>query len=329
MALGRSAEAVVCFRQALALQFDYHDASNNLGLALSAQGQYEEAVANYQQLLRRKPDDADAYNNLGTVLQNQGKLVEAIASYHQALRLLPDAANALNNLGVAQKDYGQRAESIASFQKALRLKPDHADAHFNLSMQLLLLGNFQEGWKEYEWRWRSSDFLALGSVRSPDSQVFWDGSPLRGRTILLHPEQGLGDTLQFVRYAALLRQNGAGKVVVGCSAELQSLMSRCAGVDEAVTETRMAAFDVHAFLLSLPRWLGTTSVDRIPAKVPYLDCDPELVERWEARLTALDVRRPVRRIGIAWQGKPNHKGDRWRSVPLEQFAPWRNFPGCA
>ena len=137
----------------------------------------DEAEANYRQLLRRKPDDAEAYNNMGTVLQAKGKLEEAVASYQQAVRLKPDFANALNNLGVAQKDLGLRDEALASFQQALRLKPDHADAHFNRSMQLLLKGDFAEGWKEYEWRWRSAEFLD-GRHReySESPPASWDGS---------------------------------------------------------------------------------------------------------------------------------------------------------
>jgi hypothetical protein len=192
---------------------------------------------------------------------------------------------------------------------------------------LLLLGRFAEGWAEYEWRWKSKDFVGTISSRSLSPETLWDGSPLRGRTILLHQEQGLGDTLQFVRYAALLKEKGAGKVVVGCPPELLRLLQRCAGVDQAVTEIAVTAFDVHTFPLNLPRLLETTSVERIPANVPYLDIDTRLVETWKARLAALEEQDPRLRVGIVWQGNPGHKGDRKRSVRLQQFAPLAELPG--
>jgi hypothetical protein len=205
--------------------------------------------------------------------------------------------------------------------------PEYADAHFNLATLLLTYGNFAEGWAEYAWRWRSRAFMGGNAARSLQSAMTWDGSPLRGRKMLLHAEQGLGDTIQFGRYAALLKEQGAGKILLACAPELQALMRGCRGVDEIVTATPFPPYDVGAFLVDLPRMLGMTSIEQIPANVPYLDCDPDLVARWEARMAAAEEQRPRLRVGIAWQGNPGHRSDRWRSVPLDLFAPLAELPG--
>ena len=274
-----------------------------------------------------QPDNAATHSNLGNALRFQGKLDEAIASYQQALRLQPDYADAHSNLGNSLRDQGLIDEAIASYQRALQLKPDYAEAHLNLSMPLLLRGNFDQGWAEYEWRWRFKGFLPKGASRPPTTDRDWDGSPLRGRSILLHAEQGLGDTIQFIRYASLLKESGAARITLVCPPSLQRLLSRCPDIDQIVTGSPFPDFDVCAFLLSLPRPLGTLSIEAIPAKVPYLDCAPELVERWDARLAELGAGRPGLRVGIAWQGYPGHKGDLWRSVRLEQFAALAEHPG--
>ena len=217
---------------------------------------------------------------------------------------------------------------MTSLRHALRLKSDYADAHFNLSLQLLVRGDFAQGWEEYAWRWRSKAFLTGSASRPTMPEPVWDGSPLLGRSILMLAEQGLGDTIQFVRYAPLLKEHGAGKVLLACPPELKGLMSSCKGIDEIVTETPFPPFDVGTFLVNLPRHLGTISVARIPANVPYLDSSPDHTERWEARLSR-SAPRPILRIGIAWQGNPSHKSDRWRSVRLEQFAPAGGAAGRA
>ena len=204
------------YQQALRLKPDYAEAYNNLGIALKDQGQLVEAVAEYQQALRLKPDHAEAHNNLGNALQDQGQLAGAVAHYQQALRLKPDYAEAHNNLGNALQDQGQLAEAEAHYQEALRLRPDYANAHWNRALAWLLAGDFERGWPEYEWRWQWKDFP---SSKRSFSQPLWDGSSLAGRTILLHAEQGLGDTIQFIRYAPLVKSSG-GTVILECQPAL-------------------------------------------------------------------------------------------------------------
>src|SRR5262249_23087139 len=195
------------------------------------------------------------------------------------------------------------------WHEALRLKPDYAEAHMNLGMARLLLGNYEQGWPEYEWRWQCKPFRSR-----PLPQSLWDGSPLRGGTILLHAEQGLGDTLQFIRYAPLVKRHG-GRVLVGCPEPLARLLNTCPGIDGLLLEgSPLPAVDVHAPLLSLPGILHTT-LSTIPAEVPYLFANPELVEQWREELGSVRAFK----VGIAWQGNLEHKGDRRRSMPLSYF----------
>jgi hypothetical protein len=188
--------------------------------------------------------------------------------------------------------------------------------HHNRSAALLMLGEFAEGFAEYEWRFRSRDYPPL-NLRWP----VWNGEPLAGRTIVLVGEQGLGDTIQFVRYASLIGALGA-RVVVQCSAALHPLLARTPGVDAWVDSKTPVEADFCVPLLSVPHRLGTT-LATIPAEVPYVFAEPERVERWKARL----AERPGLKIGIIWQGNPRAPGDAQRSIPLRYFAPLTKLPG--
>ena len=314
---GNLTEAVTCCRQALRLKPDHAEAHSNLGVALLKQGNLTEAVASLQEALRLSPDIAEFQNNLGMALAEQGRLAEAEACYRQALRLKPDYAGAYSDLGVTLADQGRLTEAVACYQQALRLKQDYAEVHTNLAYACLLRGDFEAGWSEYEWR-----TLCRDSSPPQLQQPRWDGSSLQGRTILLFAEQGLGDTLHFIRYAPLVKQTGAA-VIVQCQEPLLSLLGTCAGIDWLVPEgTEPPRFDVQAPLPSVPG-LARTTLASIPAKVPYLSADPELRARWREALSG------VRgfKVGIAWQGNTAHKRDRQRSVPLLTFLPLAGAPG--
>ncbi|HXG11259.1 MAG TPA: tetratricopeptide repeat protein [Gemmataceae bacterium] len=334
-AQGKLDEAMACYQQALRLRPDYPEALNNLGIALIDQGKIDEAIACYQQALRLKPDSPEALNQLGLALAEQGDIQGAMEHFQQALRLQPDHAGVLTNLGNLLLRQGKATDAVANYQQALRSAPDQAAppsgspraarpnasfqaaAHMNRAMAWLLTGDFERGWPEYEWRWQTKDFKPR---RFP--QPRWDGAPLHGRTILLHAEQGLGDTIQFIRYARLVKERG-GRVVVESPLALVPLLARCPGIDQLVaSKSPLPPFDVHAPLLSLPAILRTT-LDTIPADIPYLFADPDLQERWRQRLDSVSGCK----VGIVWQGNPKHKGDRWRSVPLERFAPLAAVPG--
>jgi Flp pilus assembly protein TadD len=314
---GKPAEAAANYRQALRLQPNFAEAHNNLGVALKEQRKTAEALSCFQEALRLRPDFAAAHNNRGLALHQQEKLVEAEASFREALRFKPDYAEAFHNLAITQEAQGKLEDAVAGYQEALRLRPDYPEAHHHLGMTWLLLGNFEKGWPECEWRWKRKEFTPPAFT-----QPRWDGSPLAGRTILLHTEQGLGDTLHFIRYARLVQERG-GRVVLSCPASLVWLLAGCPGIDQLVPHgTSLPPFDFHAPLMSLPGILGTTLAS-VPADVPYLVADSELVERWRRELS----RFAGLKIGIAWQGNPKHTGDYRRSLPLETFRPLAQLDG--
>jgi Flp pilus assembly protein TadD len=315
---GRLDEAAARFRRAIDLKPDYPDAHNNLGNILEKQDKLDEAAACFQRAIAFKPDYPDAHNNLGSILEKQDRFGEAVACFQQAIGLKPDFSDAHNNLGIALWKQGRLDEAVASYQQVLHFKPDYAEAHWNRGLAWLQMGQFEQGWPGYEWRWKCKDFGTLPPFQAP----LWDGSPLDGRTILVHAEQGLGDTLQFIRYAPLLHQRG-GRVIMMCQPLLTRLLARNSGIERLLAHgDPTPEFDFHVPLLSLPGLLGTT-LESVPADVPYLGAEPELVETWRQRLSIY----PGFKIGIAWQGNPKYRLDRVRSVPLAQFAPLARVPG--
>jgi tetratricopeptide (TPR) repeat protein len=313
--LGELDEAVACCRRAVELRPDVALAHNNLGVALTAQRNPEEAAACFRRALEIKPDFLDARNNLGVALKDQGKFDEAIACYQAALGQDPAYAQAQYNLANALCEQGRRDEAAACCRRALELVPDLAEAHVQLSLLALLTGDFALGWAEYPWRWKTKQCQPRDFAQPP-----WDGRPLEGKTILLHAEQGLGDAIQFVRYAPLVKARGA-TVIVECPGPLMSLLASCPGVARVVGRgDRLPPFDVQASLLSLPG-IFHTSLEDIPAIVPYLFAEPGLVERWREEWGAGGWK-----IGLAWRGNPNHANDRARSFPLAFLQPLAGLP---
>ncbi|HZU37865.1 MAG TPA: tetratricopeptide repeat-containing glycosyltransferase family protein, partial [Gemmataceae bacterium] len=309
-------EAEVHLREAVRLLPRHADAWHRLGNVLRHQKRFAEAEPYYREAIRLNPTATDVYNHLGIDLLDQGRPEQAEAQFREGLRLRPDFSEAANNLGVSLEQQGRLDEALAAYQESLRHKPDAADTHKNLALAWLLTGNFEQGWPEYEWRWKTRE-----AVVRPFPQPRWDGKPLAGEPVLLHAEQGLGDVLQFVRYAPLVRQRG-GTVVLECPARLIPLLQRCPGIDRLVPQGKPApdcAYQVP--LLSLPTIFRTT-LETVPAAVPYLSADPERVERWRERISGEGLR-----IGIAWQGSPRYVGDRHRSIALKHFEPLAQLPG--
>jgi hypothetical protein len=246
-------------------------------------------------------------------------LDDAVASIRRALELKPDLAEAHNALGLAWQDQGRIADALACYQRAIDLKPQFAEAHLNRALLWLLKGDFEQGLAEYEWRWRTR---LKPLVRCPYQRPYWDGGPLEGKTLLIHAEQGLGDTIQFIRYAALPRERGA-RVMLGCPKPLLRILRSYRFLDRLVEEITPALdFDVYCPLMSLPGVLKTTLAS-VPADVPYLFAAPELVQKWRERLGSLEGFK----IGIAWRGSPSHANDRARSIPLSCFKPLAALPG--
>jgi len=339
--LGKPNEAVAWHHQAIRLKPDFIDAYNNLGVALQALKKLDEALATFQHALRLKPDDPEAHSNMGNVLKEQGKLDEAVAYYREAVRLKPSYAVAHNNLAFALQEQGKYDAAMGCYGQALGLEPDLAVAHWNRSLLRLMLGDFEQGWPEYEWRWTQPIF-----TRRPFHRPRWDGSDLGGQTILLHVEQGFGDMIQFVRYVPLVKQRG-GKVIVECHPPLVRLLAGVQEIDCLVAlGSPLPAFDVQAPLVSLPL-IFHTPLATVPAPVPYLHADADLGKHWRLELNkGLGARDEGREssmtrsslaprpsplapflVGIAWQGNPTYRADRQRSIPLAHFARLAQVPG--
>ena len=297
-------------------------AYNNLGMVRHEQGQFEVALQHYRQAIQLRPDYAKAYSNIGTLLHALGRLAEAVAHLEHALRLQPDFIEAHSNLGLALQAQGHVEAAITAFERALQYKPDCVQAHWNRAIAWLLSGNFQQGWREYEWRWRRPD-----SPPPAFLQPCWDGTPFPQQTLLVYAEQGLGDTLQFVRYLPHVAARGQ-HVVLACQPALVRLLRTCPGVQTLVVKDRpeMAdqPFDLYIPLLSLPGIFETTAAT-IPADVPYLAAEPELVQQWRMHL---EVEQAFR-VGLVWAGNPSHKNDRNRSCTLATLAPLAHLPHVA
>lgn len=312
-ARGELDQAVAAHERAIALAPNYAEAHSNLGNALHAQGKLDQAIAAHERAIALRPNYAEAHSNLGNALKDQGQLDKAVAASRRAIALKPDYADAHSNLGNALRAQGELTEAIAAYRHAIALKADHADAHWNLSLAALAQGDFAAGWAEYEWRWRCRNFLQPRRSARP----LWRGtSPLQGNRILLWGEQGLGDQIQFARYASRLAELGA-EVILEVHDALVGLLDGLPGVSKVVSaRTRVpdSDFDVHCPLMSLPLALRT-DLSTIPG-VPRLTAHRQAVPRWAGRVASA---RP--RIGLAWSGDPQNRNDRNRSLALSRLVP--------
>lgn len=304
--------AAGAYREGLRLRPDSADALNGLGLALISQRRADEAAVFLRHAIRLRPEMTGAYNNLGLALAELGKYEEAEAIYEEALRLDPNYSEAHVNLGNAFKEEARLTESLACYDIALWLKPQSATARWNRSLALLQSGDFDRGWLEY-----ASRHLRKGAAQARTFQVpGWDGSALDGRRVLVYSEQGLGDVVQFVRYAGLLKEAGAC-VLFEAPSPLACLLSSCPLIDRLIIEGEsLPQFDIHVSIMDLPR-LFHTRLQSVPTGIPYIFAEPGRVNRYRERLKAVEGLK----VGIAWQGNPHHQWDRHRSVPLTFFEP--------
>jgi tetratricopeptide (TPR) repeat protein len=313
MALGRAQDALAAFDEVLVLTPRHPQARLDRGLALAALGRHQEAVAEFEAGLALSPKNPAAHYNHGISLFSLGGYAEAVAAYDRALSIAADHVKAWNNRGLALQALNRHEEALGSYAKALELQKDYADAHFNQALALLTIGEFRRGFEKYEWRWRRS---GMPSGRG-HGRLLWLGEyPLERRTILLHAEQGLGDTIQFARYVPMLARAGA-KVVLEVQPQLKALFQQIEGAAAVVARGEpLSAFDVHCPLGSLPLALKTEPAT-IPSPARYIGADEAHMAKWRPRLEALG--RP--RIALAWSGNPQHTNDRNRSIPLSLLAP--------
>jgi tetratricopeptide (TPR) repeat protein len=310
--LQRYEEALASYDRAIALQPDDAQAHSNRGHTLHELMRFEESLASCDRALMLRPDLADAHCNRGNALNALRRFEDALASYDEALKLRPDYAEALTNRGIALHALKRFDDEMASYERALALQPDYAEAHFNAGWCRMLRGDFS-GWSEYEWRWQT----ALRRAKRDFAEPLWSGAQgVADKTVLLHAEQGFGDTIQFCRYAPLVAER-AGRVILEVQAPLRELMCDLPGVAQIVSRGEtLPDFDLQCPLLSLPHVFGT-ELSTVPAGVPYLRARPQDVAAWNALLGPRN--RP--RIGLAWSGSPSHRNDRNRSIALAAFLP--------
>jgi Flp pilus assembly protein TadD len=319
---GQQNAAVELIGRAIALHGSNASYHANLGLALQEMGELEPAAAAFRQAIGLKPNAAAAHNNLGIVLTALGRCDAALACSAKALELQPDFADAHVNIGHARRQQQKLELAIAQFRTAIRLKPDFAEAHTSLAHALLQNGDFAEGWAEYEWRWKTGPMLP-GRRNFPQPQ--WRGEPGEGRQLLLHAEQGFGDTLQFCRFASDAADRGF-RIILEVQKPLVRLLTGLPKVTAVIARGEaLPEFDLHAPLLSLPWALGLT-VESLAEPAPYLQADPALAAVWRRRLAA-----PAGLlVGLAWAGShtaANAAIDRRRSIAPEILAPLFHSPG--
>jgi Flp pilus assembly protein TadD len=314
--IARWDEAEAALRRALELAPDFPEALNSLGTALMARRAFGEAEACLRRALALAPDYAEAYNNLGALLHAMGRFDEAEAALGKALGLRPEYAEAMTNLGNALVALGRLGEAETTLRAALRLRPGEAETEYSLGVALLAGGRLREGWAGFERRWerRGAEARALPAPA-------WNGEELGGRVLLVHAEQGLGDTIQFCRFLPTL---GAGRVILEAPRPLVRLLSGLGGAARVIARGEaLPRFDVYCPLMSLPRRLET-ALETIPTRVPYLAADGAAVARWAERLLSF----AGLKIGLVWAGNPEFAADSRRSIDPRLLTPLLQVPGA-
>jgi tetratricopeptide (TPR) repeat protein len=289
-----------------------------LGIAMHDQRKFAEAVECYRKALAINAKFPIALNNLGNSLRYVNCIDEADACFQKAIDLKPDYLNAYKNRGTLHVWTGSLALGLKYYEEALKINPNEGELHRNLGVIYLLQGRFEEGWREYRWRWR------VGDLHRPNIQApVWDGSNLKGKRILLSVEQGLGDTIHFVRYAEILRNQGA-KTVVYCQPPLMALLQNSSNIGPVYPNSLAydQPTDFQCSLIDVADILKTDTTN-IPGRCPYIEPAQHLVQYWQQRFPKSSA---VKRIGIAWQGNPDHQADVFRSVPLKAFEPLAELP---
>ncbi len=324
-AMGEHDRAIRAYEQACSRDPQYAEAHNGRGVTLHALGRLDEAIDAFRAAAASQAGFVAGHFNLGNALHEAGRVEEAVGAYSKAVELAPNDAEIWNNLGIALKDANRVDEALGAFDRALALQPEFAGVHMNKGMALLVLGRFEEGWKEY--RWRFSAMTAGASEETVnDAPPLWDGSNFSGKTLLVRTEQGRGDAIQFIRFLPMVQALG-GRVVLACDPILHRLIAACPGADDVIQDTRPSVSgarpDLRVSLLDLPGLLGTR-IDNIPDRVPYIKVDPALVEDWRKRITEKGFK-----VGLCWAGLPEHRNDRNRSMPLSVFAPLARVAGVS
>lgn len=307
-------DAIADFTSTLRGATDHQGALNNRMVCLEAAGRLDDALADSDRLLALDPDNAVYWNNRGKLLTAMMRYDEALPCLDKAIKSRPDYIEALSNRGNLLAEFHRFDEAMANYDRVIATRPDFADAHFAKSQILLRQGNYDEGWRSFEWRWQQEG--ALASKRNFDAPLWLGEEDIAGKTILVHAEQGLGDTVQFCRYLPGIAALGA-RVIVEAPPLLHELLSSLGGIEALVgPRDDTPSVDFHCPMMSLPLAFGTT-LETMPTPQPYLSAAPDLVRSWSARLGA--GAKP--RVAIAWRGNPVNTHDHKRSMQLADLLP--------
>ena len=319
LSLGRTEDALAEFRAVLARAPRHGEARLNCGIACAALGRPDEAVAEFDAVLALMPAHPAVHYNRALALQALGRYVEAVEAHDRAVAATPQHAGAWLHRGRALVALKRTDEALASYGRAGALRRGDPDVEFSESLALLARGDYRQGFAKYEARWRRTGMPEQKSRGRP----LWRGEyPLAGKTVLLHAEQGLGDTIQFARYVPALAASGPKSIVLEVQSELTALLARLDGGATVIARgDAVPPFDVHCPLGSLPFAMGTDA-SSVPAPIPYLSADDAALAKWSARLDT--VKRP--RVALAWAGNASHYNDRNRSIPFARLAPLLSLP---
>ncbi|MBI3838863.1 MAG: glycosyltransferase family protein [Planctomycetia bacterium] len=314
--VGRTDDAIAWLRQAVALDPTNSVFHGHLGAAFVIASRWPEARLALEEAIRCDPANSESQYNMGVVLENLQQIDEAVAQYRHCLQSRPTDAATHNNLGNLLRVEGNLDEALVHLEQAIQSQPDYPEAHSNRGLVLLSQGRLAEGWSEYEWRLRCPEFR-----KRSFAEPLWDGTLLCDKVLLVHAEQGLGDTLQFIRYLPLV-ESRCSNVIVAVQPSLLPILKQSGFSGLVAKRPPLPPFDVQVSIVSLPGIFETT-LDDIPADVPYLHAREDLIAHWHGELSGTDRLK----VGIVWQGSPTHAEDRYRSIPLSSFTVLGEVPG--
>ncbi len=320
---GKLGEAEAIYRKVLQVEPQHATALHLLGVIAFQVKRHADAIMLIKKAIAINPSMGEAYNNLGAVCHDIGDLAPAIDNYRMVIKLKPNDPQGYHNLALVQADMGNLDSAQENYLRAIRIAPGYAEAHNSLGLLLLLRQSFDRGWQECQWRLKRPD-CGLPAFSKPP----WDGSPIEGKTILVHHEQGIGDTIMFMRYVPALLAYGARKVLLKVQTPLLSLLestdAQIEVIDESVVEGALQ-YDLYVALLTLPCILKA-DLSNVPYADKYLQADVAKVNYYKDRFID-DIDSVGLRVGIVWQGNPLHRKDRERSVPLSYFLPLTMIKG--
>lgn len=313
MAQQRFDDALQAYERCVAMNANSVEGHSGMTSALNELRRYDAALAHGQRAIQINPNFAEAWGNLGSTLRLRGELQPSLQAYQRAMALQPNRQGMALNLASVCSSLGRSQEAIELYRREIAMFPNGAEAHVGLAHQLLCAGQWADGWREYEWRWRWAGFP---SPRREFAQPAWAGESIEGKTLLIYAEQGLGDAMQFARYLPMVLERGA-KVIWECQAELVDLFARSfLDVHIVARNAALPNFDYHVASMSLPLIFGTT-IKTVPGAGGYLIADPARVQTWREKLSP-----PCdgKKVGLVWAGNPRHRRDRERSCSWAQMS---------